>query len=74
MQAETDHVATAIEEEKSVTLLDEAEKSGEIAMGAEEKAVEYQALVLKQTSQSVKDGEALLKTEAGAMVSLCFVN
>ncbi|KAL7547257.1 hypothetical protein ACHAWF_010579 [Thalassiosira exigua] len=66
-QAETDRAAAALDEEKSVALLEESAKASEIATGAEEKAAEYEALVLKREGRSIKDGEALLKAEAGAM-------
>mmetsp|Transcript_13527 Transcript_13527/g.29050 ORF Transcript_13527/g.29050 Transcript_13527/m.29050 type:complete len:746 (+) Transcript_13527:361-2598(+) len=67
VQAEYDRAAAALDEERSVALLEEAAKAGEIATGAEEKAAEYQALAVKRGGQSAKDGKALLRTEAGAM-------
>lgn len=71
LQAEKDRAAAALDEEKSIALLEEASEAGEIAAGAEEKAAEYEAIALKREGQSIKDGEALLRTEAGAMVSIC---
>jgi len=67
VQAESDRVAAALDEEKSIALLEEASKAGEIATAAEEKAAEYETIAIKKEGQSVKDGEAMLKTEAGAM-------
>jgi hypothetical protein len=48
-------------------------EAGRVATAAEKKAAEYEALASRNGEQSVNDGKALLKTEAGAMVSLLFL-
>ncbi|KAL7541212.1 hypothetical protein ACHAXR_010723 [Thalassiosira sp. AJA248-18] len=66
LRAGEDRAAAALDEEKSVALLEESSAAGEVAAGAEEKAAEYEAIAMRKEGQSIKDGEALLKTEAGA--------
>lgn len=68
VQAEKDRTAAALDEEKSLSFFEESTTAGEIAAGAEEKAAEYEAIAIRREGQSLKDGEALLKTETGAMV------
>lgn len=67
MKAEKDRAEAALDEEKSAALLEESARAGEIAAGAEEKAAEYEAIAIRREGSSVKDGEAALKTEAGAL-------
>lgn len=67
VKSEKDRAAAALNEEKSVALLEASSKEVEIAVGAEEKAAEYEAIAIRKEGQSVKDGEAFLKTETGAM-------
>lgn len=67
IQAEKDRAVSVMDEEKSVAFLEEASRAEEIVTGAAEKAAEYEAIALKREGQSIKDGESLLNTEAGAM-------
>jgi hypothetical protein len=69
LEAEGNLATSAIDEEKSLAAMAESMKSGEVATAAEEKGAEYEALALRKEGLSVKDGEALLKLETGAMVS-----
>ena len=55
-QAEKDRAAAAFDEEKSVTLLEEASKAESLAAEYETEAAEYEAIVLKREGQSIKDG------------------
>jgi len=67
LQSEKDRAAAALDEEKSLALLEQSSKEGEIAAGAEEKAAKYEAIAIRKEGQSIKDGETFLKTETGAM-------
>ncbi|KAL9188220.1 hypothetical protein ACHAXT_006598 [Thalassiosira profunda] len=67
VKAEKDRAEAALDEEKSAALLEESARAGEIAAGAEEKAAEYEAIAIRREGSSIKDGEAALKTEAGAL-------
>ena len=70
-QAERDRAAATLDEERSVALFEESAEAEDLATGAEGQDAEYEALALRREAQSARDGEALLKTEAGAAVS-CF--
>jgi hypothetical protein len=69
IESESNLAASAINEDLSLKDMAESMKAGEVATASEEKGAEYEALALRKEGQSVKDGEALLKTETGAMVS-----
>ena len=66
-QAEEDRAAATLDEERSISLFEEASTSEEIATEAEERAAEYEAIVKTREGQSLKDGESLVKTETGAI-------
>jgi len=66
-RTEEDRARAALDEERSVAYLEESSRAEEIAAGAEERASEYEAVAMRREGQSIKDGEALLKTEANAM-------
>jgi hypothetical protein len=68
-EAESNLAASTMDEEKSLADMAESVKAGEVATAAEDQAAEYEAVALRKEGQSIKDGEALLKTETGAMVS-----
>lgn len=70
LEAEGNLAASAIDEENSSAAMAESMKSGEVATAAEEKGAEYEAVAFRKEGLSVKDGEALLKTETGAMASI----
>lgn len=67
-QAENDRAAAALDKERSIAILEEATKAEEAALAADKKAAEYEAIAMKKEGASVRDGEALMRTEAGALV------
>lgn len=66
-QAEEDRAAAVLDEEKSVALFEQSSTAEEVATGAEERAAEYEAIVIKRGGQSLTDGESLVQTEVGAL-------
>ncbi len=66
-QAENNRAAELMNEEKSAALFEESSAAEEVATGAEEKAAEYEAIIIKNEGQSLVDSEALAQTEASAL-------
>lgn len=66
-QAEKDRTAELMNEKKSAAFFEESSAAEEIATGAQEKAAEYEAIVIKNEGKGLKDGESLAQTEAGAL-------
>ena len=71
IKADEDRVSAAINEDKSVAMMVEVAKAKQSADGAEVKVGEYEGIALKDEAKSLKEGEALVKTETGALVSEC---
>lgn len=66
-QAEKDRAAELVNEEKSAAFFEESSAAEEVATGAEEKAAEYEAVVIKNEGKGLIDGESLAQTETGAL-------
>jgi len=66
-QAEEDRAAELIDEEKSAAAFEESSTAEELAIEAEERVAEYEAIVIKNEGQSLNDGESLAQTEVGAL-------
>jgi hypothetical protein len=66
-KAKEDRAAAALDKEKSDALFEVSSTAEEVAIDAEERAAEYEAIVMEREGQSVKDGESLVQTEVGAL-------